>query len=48
MHPDNEEAAKAVFEESGIIITTDSKRHLRANLESDSFIDDFVHHKVDE
>jgi len=48
IHPQNEEAAKAVFREAGITITTEGKTHLGSALGSVSFKEEYVKHKVDE
>ena len=48
IHPQNEEAAKAVFGEAGITITTEGKTHLGSALGSVSFKEEYVKHKVDE
>ena len=48
IHPDDEEAAQAVFGAAGIIITTEGKRHLGGALGSVPFMEEYVKHKVDE
>ena len=45
---EQEEAAKEIFESTGIYITTEGKKHLGAPLESLSFVEDFVSCKVKE
>ena len=44
IHPDDEEAAQAVFGAAGIIITTEGKRHLGGALGSVPFIEEYVKH----
>jgi hypothetical protein len=46
VHLNDEEAAKEVFEGSGISITSEGKRYLGAAIGSDDFIEEFVKHKV--
>ena len=44
---ENEEEAKTIFHESGIIVTTEGTRHLGAALGLPSFIEGYVFNKVD-
>ena len=48
IHPDDEEAAQAVFGATGIIITTEGKWHLGGALGSVPFMEEYLKHKVDE
>ena len=48
LRPENEEEAKTIFHESGIIVTTEGTRHLGAALGLPSFIEGYVCNKVDE
>lgn len=45
---EKEEEAKCVFQDTGICITTEGKRHLGAAIGSSSFVERFVSKKVDE
>ena len=48
MHPDDEEAAQAVFGAAGITITTEEKRRFGSALGSVFFMEEYVKHKVEE
>ena len=48
VRPGDEEDAKTIFHESGVIVTTEGTRHLGAVLGLPSFMEEYVCNKVDE